>query len=233
MRKERVLVIDDEEDISRLVEHHLNAEGYIVLRAANGEEGIATAKTEKPDLIILDLMLPGIDGLDVCRILKRGEATAKIPIIMLTAKSDEADIVAGLELGADDYVVKPFSPKVLVARVRTALRRARSPEIQADQIIQIAGISIDPHKMQVSINGKSVELTLTEFRIIHALARKPGWVLTRDQIVSESRGDDTEVTDRSVDVHIVSLRRKLGHAGSMIETVRGVGYRFKEEPIDA
>lgn len=233
MGKERVLVIDDEEDISRLVEHHLDAEGYVVLRAASGEEGIAAARTQRPDLIILDLMLPGIDGLDVCRILKRDQATAKIPIIMLTAKSDEADIVAGLELGADDYVTKPFSPKVLIARVRTALRRARSPEIQADQVIQIAGISIDPHKMQVSINGKPIELTLTEFRIIHALARKPGWVLTRDQIVSESRGDDAEVTDRSVDVHIVSLRRKLGSAGSVIETVRGVGYRFKEEPTDA
>jgi two-component system alkaline phosphatase synthesis response regulator PhoP len=230
MPKESILVVDDEEDILRLVEYHLSKEGYRVLRAMTGEDGLATARSETPDLIILDLMLPGLDGLDVCRILKRDSATSDIPIIMLTAKSEDADVVAGLEMGADDYVVKPFSPKVLVARVRAALRRTRTAPTGAEERVEIAGIAIDPGRFRVTVNGKPVDLTLTEFRILHALARKPGWVFTRYQIVEASRGEDAEVTDRSVDVHVVSLRRKLGAAGRSIETVRGVGYRFREEP---
>ncbi len=233
MAKERVLLIDDDEDISRLVENYLSAEGYTVLRAKTGEAGISMARSERPDLIILDLMLPGLDGLDVCRILKRDQATATIPIIMLTARGDEADIVTGLELGAEDYVVKPFSLKVLTARIRVALRRAKQPEVQPDQPIRLGRISIDPQRMQVFADGKSVELTLTEFRILHALARRPGWVFTRDQLVRASRGDEVDVTDRSVDVHVVALRRKLGALGNSIETVRGVGYRFTEESTNA
>jgi len=231
--KERVLVIDDEEDIARLVEHHLTADGYKVICAASGELGLEAARSHQPDLIILDLMLPGLDGLDVCRILKRDHTTARIPIIMLTAKGDETDIVAGLELGADDYVVKPFSPKVLLARVRAALRRAREPDVESNRVIEIAGILIDPNRLQVFADGKPIDLTLSEFRILHALAKRPGWVLTRDQLVLASRGEYADVTERSIDVHVVSLRRKLGPIGNRIETVRGVGYRFTEEPIDA
>ncbi|MDH7602854.1 MAG: response regulator transcription factor, partial [Armatimonadota bacterium] len=233
MAKERVLVIDDDEDILRLLEHHLSTEGYSVLRANTGETGLATALSERPDVIVLDLMLPGLDGLDVCRILKRDRSTAAIPIIMLTARGDEADIVAGLELGAEDYVVKPFSLKVLTARIRAALRRTKQPDVHPDQPISSGGIFIDPQKLQVTADGKPVELTLTEFRILHALAQKPGWVFTREQLVRASRGDDADVTERSVDVHVVSLRRKLGDLGRRIETVRGVGYRLTEESTDA
>ena len=227
--KETILVVDDEEDILRLVEHNLAKEGYRVLRAATGEDGVATARAETPDLLVLDLMLPGLDGLDVCRILKRDPATSRIPIIMLTAKGEDADVVAGLELGADDYIVKPFSPKVLVARVRAALRRSRVGQTGAEERVEIRGIAIDPGRFRVTVDGEPTDLTLTEFRILHALARKPGWVFTRYQIVEASRGEDAEVTDRSVDVHLVSLRRKLGAAARNIETVRGVGYRFREE----
>jgi two-component system phosphate regulon response regulator PhoB len=233
MPKESILVVDDEEDILRLVEYHLSKEGYHVLRAATGEDGLATARAEMPDLVILDLMLPGLDGLDVCRILKRAPATSGIPIVMLTAKGEDADVVAGLELGADDYIVKPFSPKVLVARVRAALRRSRTAQAGAEERVEIHGIAIDPGRFRVTAGGAPVDLTLTEFRILHALARRPGWVFTRYQIVDASRGEDAEVTDRSVDVHVVSLRRKLGAAGRHIETVRGVGYRFREEIVDA
>ncbi len=233
MAKETILVVDDEEDILRLVEHHLRGEGYRMLRAATGEEGLAAARAAAPALIILDLMLPGLDGLDVCRILKRAPATSGIPIIMLTAKGEDADVVSGLELGADDYIVKPFSPRVLVARVRAAMRRRRTGPTAADERVDINGIAIDPGRFRVTVGGEPIDLTLTEFRILHALARRPGWVFTRYQIVDASRGEDAEVTDRSVDVHVVSLRRKLGAAGRSIETVRGVGYRFREEAPDA
>ncbi|MCX8053542.1 MAG: response regulator transcription factor [Armatimonadetes bacterium] len=231
MPKETILIVDDEEDILRLVEHHLSGEGYRVLRAMTGEECLQTARAECPDLIVLDLMLPGLDGLDVCRILKRNDTTCGIPIIMLTAKGEDADVVAGLELGADDYIVKPFSPKVLVARVRAALRRERN-RVETDDgkdLVDIAGIKIDPGTFRVTVNSEPVDLTLTEFRILHALARRPGWVFTRSQIVRASRGEEADVTDRSVDVHVVSLRKKLGPAGRNIETVRGVGYRFREK----
>lgn len=228
MAKERVLIVDDEEDILELLEYNLAREGYRVERATTGEDALAYAKADPPDLIILDLMLPGVDGLDVCRTLRADAATGKIPIIVLTAKGDDADIVAGLELGADDYVTKPFSPKVLIARVRNVLRRSSAvPRGEAD-MIDIHGISIDPGRYQVKVGGNAVDLTLTEFRLIHVLARRPGWVFTRYQLVEASRGEDAEVTDRSVDVHIVSLRRKLGPAGQYLETVRGVGYRLAE-----
>lgn len=228
MPKQSILIVDDEDDILSLVEHHLSREGYRTLAARTGEDALATARAESPDLIILDLMLPGLDGLDVCRILKRDPETSTIPIIMLTAKSEDADVVAGLELGADDYMVKPFSPRVLVARVRAALRRGRTDQTSAQERIEISGITIDPARFRVTVNGERIELTATEFRILHALARRPGWVLTRCQIVEASRGECADVTDRSVDVHVVSLRRKLGAAAGCIETVRGVGYRFRE-----
>ena len=228
MAKEHILVVDDEEDILELVDYNLSKEGYRVSRAVSGESALAQAKSSVPGLIILDLMLPGVDGLDVCRRLKMDSSTATIPVIMLTAKGEEADIVTGLELGADDYVTKPFSQKVLIARVRAALRRSRQDPAGDSDTISMRGLVIDPGRYVVTVEAKPIDLTLTEFRMLHTLARRPGWVFTRYQLVEASRGEDTEVTDRSVDVHIVSLRRKLGNAGAQVETVRGVGYRFRE-----
>ena len=229
MAKEHILVVDDEADIRELVEYNLAKEGYKVAYAATGEEALKKARAGVPDLIILDLMLPGVDGLEVCRLLKSDARTQRIPIVMLTAKGEESDIVAGLELGAADYVTKPFSPRVLVARVRAVLRRGAAKPADESAAITVGGMAIHPGRHEVLVKGKAVDLTATEFRILRFLARRPGWVFTRYQIVDAARGEDAAVTDRSVDVHIVSLRRKLGPSGSKIETVRGVGYRFKDE----
>lgn len=228
MAKESILVVDDEADILKLVDYNLAREGFKVKCVESGEDAIIEAKAGMPDMILLDLMLPGIDGLEVCRVLKTNSATSSIPIIMLTAKGEDADIVTGLQLGADDYIVKPFSPRVLIARVKTVLRRSKSQTPGETEQIRLHEITIDPGKHVVSIDGERVDLTLTEFRILHSLARRPGWVFTRSHILELSSGEDSEVTDRSVDVHIVSLRRKLGDAGKYVETVRGVGYRFAE-----
>lgn len=228
MAKEAVLVIEDEQDIQELISYNLAREGYRVSGAVNGEDGLVRARKEAPEVILLDLMLPGIDGLEVCRQLKVDQSTRQIPIIMLTAKGEESDIVTGLELGADDYVTKPFSPKVLVARIRAVLRRKLSGPEDASARTSIYDIVIDPGRHEVTVAGQPIVLTHTEFQILHLLARRPGWVYTRYQIVNQVRGDDAIVTDRSVDVQIVGLRKKLGDAGAYIETVRGVGYRFKE-----
>ncbi len=227
MAKEQILIIDDEEDILELVKYNLSKDGFSILTAATGEEGLKIARLEHPDLIILDLMLPGIDGLDVCKLLKNDMETRGIPIVMLTAKGDEADIVAGLELGADDFIVKPFSPKVLSARVKSVLRRNRANDTAEDSIVRIDNLVIDPGKHQITLDGELLDLTFTEFKILHLLARQRGYVFTRYQIVDSVHGEDYPVTDRSVDVQIVGLRRKLGNFGDMIETVRGVGYRIK------
>lgn len=227
MAKRNVLVVDDEEDILELVRYNLSREGYDVTCVTSGEEALSSAKRTAPDLVILDLMLPGIDGLEICRQLKAFTALAHIPIIMLTAKGEESDIVTGLEVGADDYVAKPFSPRVLLARVKNALRRRREVS-DGDEPVRIHDILIHPGKHEVTIGGKPVVLTLTEFRLLHYLARRPGWVFTRYQIVDGVKGEDYPVTDRSVDVQVVGLRKKLGHCGKYIETVRGVGYRFRE-----
>jgi two-component system phosphate regulon response regulator PhoB len=223
-----VLVVDDEEDILELVQYNLNKEGYEVTCAASGEKALQLARAELPDLILLDLMLPGVGGLDVCRLLKGDQRTAHIPIIMLTAKTEESDIVLGLEMGADDYITKPFSPRVVSARVRAVLRRKRAEPVSEEQTIQIRELIIHPGRREVLVKGKAVELTFTEFSVLHTLARRPGWVFTRSQIVDAVRGDEYPVTDRSVDVQIVSLRKKLGPCATYIETVRGVGYRLKE-----
>ena len=228
MSKERILVVDDEEDILELVRFNLAREGYPIICTTSGEESLKIAQKEHPDLIVLDLMLPGIDGLDVAKALKNDPKTRDIPIIMLTAKGEEADIVAGLELGADDYVTKPFSPRILVARVRAVLRRGAS-EVPADEsVLKVHNLLIHPGRREVLVNGEQAQLTFTEFGILNFLAKRPGWVFTRSQIVDAVRGDDYPVTDRSVDVQIVGLRKKLGTAGKYVETVRGVGYRFKE-----
>jgi two-component system, OmpR family, alkaline phosphatase synthesis response regulator PhoP len=229
MAAEKILVIEDEEDILALVHYNLAREGFQVSCATSGEEGLRLVE-EQPDLILLDLMLPGIDGLEVCRRLRGGEAAAGLPIIMMTAKGEESDVVAGLELGADDYVTKPFSPKILLARVRAVLRRrARAGEVQEepDQLSH-GELVIHPGRNEVLVAGKPVELTFTEFRVLHFLASRPGWVFTRYQIVNAVRGEDYAVTDRAVDVQVVGLRKKLGPCGALIETVRGVGYRFKD-----
>ena len=228
MARQTVLVVDDEEDILELVKYNLAKEGFLIECAATGEEALAAARTKRPDLVVLDLMLPGIDGLEVCRRLKKDPKTEGLPVVMLTAKGEEADVVTGLELGADDYVTKPFSPRVLTARVRAVLRRKSKPAPDESSMLAVEDITIDPGRHEVLVKGKAVDLTLTEFRILHHLARRPGWVFTRWQIVEAARGTDAAVTDRSVDVHIVSLRRKLGTLGERIETVRGVGYRFRE-----
>jgi two-component system alkaline phosphatase synthesis response regulator PhoP len=227
MEKQTILVVDDEEDIVELVELNLAREGYKVLKCGTGEQAMETASSKLPDLMVLDLMLPGIDGLEVCRRLKNHPKTEQIPIIILSAKGEEADIVAGLELGADDYVTKPFSGKVLVARVRRILRRAF---ITSDDktAIKIHQLTIDPSRREVFIKNKPVKLTFTEFNILYTLAKRPGLVFTRYQIVDALHGSDYLVTDRAVDVQIVSLRKKLGECGQYLETVRGVGYRFKD-----
>ena len=226
MAKESILIVDDEEDVLELLRYNLDKNGYKVETAVSGEQALRKANSKRPDLIVLDLMLPGIDGLEVCKLLKNGPKTEHIPIIMLTAKGEEVDIVTGLELGADDYVTKPFSPKVLVARVRRILRRAISRD-QGKTPIKIHGLTVDSARREVLVKNKPVELTFTEFNILHTLAKRPGLVFTRYQIVAAIHGSDYPVTDRPVDVQIVSLRKKLGSCGEYIETVRGVGYRFK------
>jgi two-component system phosphate regulon response regulator PhoB len=230
MSKERILVVDDEEDILELVRYNLAKEGYKVAVTLSGEEALRKARTEAFDLIVLDLMLPGIDGLEVTKKLKVNEKTLNIPIVMLSAKGEEADIVTGLELGADDYITKPFSPRVLIARVRATLRRKTVTAEDDAAVILIHELEIHPGRRSVLAEGNPVDLTYTEFQVLYILARRPGWVFTRGQIVDAVRGDDYPVTDRSVDVQIVGLRKKLGPYGKYIETVRGVGYRFREHP---
>ena len=226
--KKHIVVVEDEEDILELLQYHLTRDGYAVTTAIDGEKALAAIPKIMPDLVLLDLMLPGVDGLDVCRRLKKDGQTAAIPIIMVTAKGEESDVVIGLELGADDYVAKPFSMKVLIARVRTVLRRKGVPPADADATLRIRDLVIDPNRREVLVKGKPVDLTFTEFGLLHFLAGRPGWVMTRDQIIDAVRGEDYAVTDRAVDVQIVGLRKKLGKCADYIETVRGVGYRFKE-----
>jgi two-component system phosphate regulon response regulator PhoB len=230
MPKERILVVDDEEDILELVRYNLVKEGYHVTGELTGEDALKKVRSETFDLIVLDLMLPGINGLEVTKKLKGNQITEDIPIVMLTAKGEEADIVTGLELGADDYITKPFSPPVLLARVRAVLRRKTQPSEDETDAVYIHDLEIHPGRRSVLVSGKPVDLTYTEFQVLFILAKRPGWVFARGQIVDAVRGDDYHVTDRSVDVQIVGLRKKLGACGKYIETVRGVGYRFRENP---
>ncbi len=228
MAQQNILVIEDEEDILELVRYNLTKEQFGVSGVTSGEEGLRLARVQIPDLIVLDLMLPGIDGLDVCRILKNDEETRDIPIMMVSAKGEESDIVTGLELGADDYITKPFSPRILIARVKAVIRRRQAEPLDSEAVLRVHEITIHPGRHEVLIQEEPIPLTLTEFQILHFLARHPGWVFTRYQIVDAIKGKDYPVTDRAVDVQIVGLRKKLGPVGKYIETVRGVGYRFKE-----
>jgi two-component system phosphate regulon response regulator PhoB len=227
MPTENILIVDDEEDVLELVRYNLDKNGYKIDTAASGEQALVKTKANLPDLVILDLMLPGIDGLEVCKTIKRDSRTQSIPIIILTAKDEESDIVTGLELGADDYITKPFSPKVLIARIRRILHRAIERDLEKAPV-KIHDLIIDPSRRQVLIGNKPIDLTFTEFNILYTLAKRPGMVFTRYQIVDAIHNDDYLVTDRAVDVQIVGLRKKLGLCSQYIETVRGVGYCFKD-----
>jgi two-component system phosphate regulon response regulator PhoB len=228
MMKTNIMIVEDEADILELLTYHLTREGYGVMGLANGELALAEIRRNKPQLILLDLMLPGVGGLEVCRLLKANPETAGIPVVMVTAKGEEADVVVGLEMGADDYVAKPFSMKILLARIHTVLRRRESTPVAPDELLKVFDMVINPGRHEVMCGKTAVELTASEFRLLHFLAQRPGWVFTREQIVDGVKGEDYAVTDRAVDVQMVSLRRKLGKRGNYIETVRGVGYRFKE-----
>ncbi len=230
MTRETILLVEDEHDIRELLKFHLERENLSVNAVENGEDALAAVKTSSPSLILLDLMLPGIDGLEVCRRLKAQPETRDIPIIMLTAKDSEADIVSGLEMGAADYVCKPFSPRVLMARIHAVLRRPTT-DVAAENdgpAITIGPLTVDPGRHKVEIKGKEIPLTYTEFRILRMLVESPGRAFSRQQIVDQVRGESYSVTERIVDVQMVSLRKKLGSLGDWIETVRGVGYRFRE-----
>jgi len=227
MSKNHILIIEDEKDIAELLDYNLSNANYNTSVARNGELGIQLAREKIPDLILLDLMLPGIHGLDVCRLLKSDKKMAQTPIIMLTALGQEENIVKGLEVGADDYITKPFSFKILFARIKSVLRRGTMEENDENKLVEIHNIKINPRTQEVSIGEKRINLTFTEFHILHLLASHPGWVFTRYQIIDKIRGNKYPVTDRSVDFQIVGLRKKMEKAGSFIQTIRGVGYRFK------
>lgn len=228
MTRNRVVVIEDEGDILELILYNLGQAGFSVEGASSGEAGLKILSESRRDLVVLDLMLPGMSGLEVCRRLRSQDATRSIPILVVSAKGEESDIVSGLEAGADDYVTKPFSPKILVARIRAVLRRSGATPPTEDAVVHVHDLVIDPGRFRASLNDSALHLTAGEFRLLHFLARHPGWVFTRYQIVNGVRGDDYMVTDRAVDVQITGLRKKLGRHSEYIETVRGVGYRFKE-----
>ena len=227
-RTYHILVVDDEDDLLELVRYNLAKEGFEVVCVSSGEEALKAARKDPPDLIVLDLMLPAVDGLEVCRRLKADARTRDVQIVMLTAKSEEADMIAGLDRGADDYIGKPFSPRVLTARIKALLRRQEAKrQTEADVTIDVHELSIHPGRHEVTLAGRLLELTYTEFALLQFLARRPGWAYTRTQIVDAVKGEDYPVTERSVDVQVAGLRKKLGSFGSYIETVRGVGYRFR------
>jgi len=226
MRNATILVIEDDRDILEVVRYNLEREGFRVLEAGDGERGIETTQKSKPDLVLLDLMLPGVDGLEVCRRIRELPESKDIPVVMITAKGEEADVVVGLEMGADDYLPKPFSPRELVARVRAVLRRVnRAPAEAGRTRIEIRDIVLDATRHEVLANGKPVTLTRAEFRLLWALAQRPGRVYVRNELVDEITAGESLIIDRNVDVHISSLRKKLGESGSVIATIRGVGYK--------
>jgi len=232
MNKKTVLIVEDEEDIQQLVGFNLIKAGFQVEYADSGEQALKNILEQHPDLIMLDLMLPGIDGMEICKILRSENKTAEIPIIMLTAKGEETDIVDGLEVGADDYITKPFSPKILISRVKAVLRRrAKAASVEPSEsggVIKTDTIIINPGRYEVTVDDQPIALTPTEFGILKLLAKRPGWVFSRQQIIDEVRGYDYMITPRSIDVQVFSLRKKMGKAGKKVETVRGIGYRFND-----
>ena len=232
-QKLRVVVIEDEEDIRQLIEYNLRRHGMECEGASHGVEGMSIIRRTRPDLVLLDLMLPDISGLRICEELRKDPTTAEIPIIIISARGEETDVVHGLEGGADDYIAKPFSPKVLIARAQAVVRRRARPEELAEQLLRRGKLTIIPEKNEIFVEETKVRLTFTEYQLLLLLARRPGWVFTRDQIVDKVRGENCAVTDRAVDVQVVGLRRKLGECGNYIETVRGIGYRFREDIEEA
>ncbi|HQO23682.1 MAG TPA: response regulator transcription factor [Spirochaetota bacterium] len=229
MARERIFIVEDEEDIQELISLSLVKNSFSVKSFGNGEDFLSFLENDDCDLILLDLMLPGMDGLEICKKLKKTPRTENIPVIMLTAKGEESDIITGLELGADDYIIKPFSPKVLVARVKAVLRRKDQVSEIKKENVSVHDIQIVPGRYEVMVNNEKIELTASEFKALHLLAGRPGWVFTRYQIVESVHGENYPVTDRSVDVMMVSLRKKLKDAGRYIETVRGIGYKFMDK----
>ena len=229
MAKEKVLIVEDEADIRELMRYNLVREGYTVSECATAEEALAAIQANLPDLILLDLMLPGTDGFAFCRKIRSQEKTTRTPVVMVTARNEDADIVAGLEVGADDYITKPFSARILVARVKAVLRRCAVEPVDGKAVVNLGAIEVDRKHHSVRVDGKPVTLTLSEFKMLDLFVRRPGVVFSRYQIVDAVHGEDYPVTDRSVDVQIVGLRRKLGAHSAMIETVRGVGYKMQTE----
>lgn len=230
-----ILIVEDELEIAELVRFHVEREGFVGRIVQSGRIALQVVESDPPDLILLDLMLPDLDGLEVCRRLKYRTETRDIPILIVSAKGDEADIVAGIELGADDYVTKPFSPKVLIARIKNILRRhgadvSASATAASANAITLAdgGLIIDTDRHEVKVANRRIDLTVTEFGILQYLAAKPGFVRTRDQIIAAVHGDSAVLSSRTVDVHVTALRRKLEELGGIIQTVRGVGYRLAE-----
>ena len=232
MAGEKILIVEDDPDIAEMISYNLGKEGYGIVLTDNGEDAVARAQKEHPAIIILDIMLPGMDGMEVCRTLKQADETRHMPIIMLSARSQETDKVVGLELGADDYVTKPFSPRELIARIRAVLRRGSALDTgdigDAGQVVRSGEVAIDSLRHRVTVSGTEVALTSTEFKLLEFLAQRPGEAITRQQILDSVFGYSSDVYDRTVDTHIKTLRKKLGQAKGCIETLRGVGYRFKE-----
>jgi len=223
-----VLIVEDEADIARLMQFHLEREGYETVLTQSGRSALTAIERQRPSLVVLDIMLPDLDGLEVCRRMKKDSSTKDIPIVMVTARGEESDVVVGLELGAEDYITKPFSPRVFLARVKAVLRR-RNSDVGSQVVLAGGDIVIDPARHVVKLAGQEIELTLTQYRLLHYLASRPGFVRTRDQIVSAVRGEDAVLSSRAIDVHVAALRQKLGELGDLIETVRGVGYRLADQ----
>ena len=228
MKKTKIAVIEDEVDILEVINYNLSKEGFDVCSALDGEEGLALIKKEVPDLVLLDLMLPGLDGIEICRKLKTDYSTRSIPIIMVTAKGEESDIVLGLGMGADDYMVKPFRPRELIARIRSVLRRGDFKE-EGEGLVSIDELVIDINRHEVRLEGKKIVLTAMEFKLLHFLASHPGQVFTRENLLNHVSSDDTFIIDRNIDVHIRSIRKKLNKHRELIETIHRVGYRFRDK----
>lgn len=228
MKQKHIIVIEDEKDILEILEYNLTREGYRVSTSSDGQTGLNKVRQEKPDLVLLDIMLPEIDGLEICRILKSESSMHAIPIIMVTAKEEESDVVLGLGLGADDYITKPFSPKELIARIKALLRRSSKQDLaDASSCITLGPLKIDPVQVSAHLSDQTLSLTNTEFQILHKLASQPGRVFSREQLIQGAIGEHVVVSDRNIDVHIRAIRKSLGDYQHLVETVRSVGYRFK------
>ncbi|OUW41237.1 MAG: DNA-binding response regulator [Gammaproteobacteria bacterium TMED180] len=228
MKKQKIIVVEDEPDLVDVVTYNLKREGYLVLAAQRGDEGINLIRSERPDLVLLDLMLPGMDGLSICRQMKSDSSLSEIPIIIASAKGEESDVVIGLEMGADDYLAKPFSPRELLARIKAVLRRGAPRDVIRERLV-IRGLVIDSGKHEVRIEDEIVSLTSTEFKLLHHLASSKGRAFSREQLLNKVVGMGVVVVDRNIDVHIRAVRKKLGNHSNMIQTIRGVGYRFVED----